>query len=73
VGKFNRFLLASVFVLPLLSTGCASHREVRAWGPGEETYYVQWEHQTHRNHMDWDRRSDSDKNDYWKWRKHHHD
>jgi len=36
--KLGRFLLASVLVVPLLSTGCAEHRRVYAWGPGETTY-----------------------------------
>ncbi len=71
--KSLRLLLVSIiFTMPLLATGCGPRR-VYAWGPGEETYYVQWEHDTHRSHVDWDRRSDAEHNQYWKWRRHHHD
>lgn len=72
--RFWRFLLVSVLlVIPVLSTGCAEHRRAYVWGPGETTYYVQWEHDTHRNHVDWGARSESEHNAYWKWRHHHHD
>ena len=71
--KIARLLLASVLVVPLLSAGCADHRQVYAWGPGETTYYATWEHDTHRDHMDWERRNDADRKAYWKWREHHHD
>jgi hypothetical protein len=73
MGKPGRLLLASALMIPLFSMGCAEHRQVYAWGPGETTYYVQWEHETHRDHVDYERRNDADHNAYWKWRKHHHD
>lgn len=74
MGKLGRLLLAAALTVPLLaSTGCVPHRQAYVWGPGEETYYVQWEGETHRNHVDWDKRSDADHNAYWKWRKHHPD
>jgi hypothetical protein len=68
--KFGRFLLASSLMLPLLSAGCYQHRE---WGPGENTHYMQWESETHRNHLEYDRRSKADQNAYWDWRNHHRD
>ena len=71
--KSGRFLLASVLLVSVLSIGCAVHRQVYAWGPGETTYYVQWEHETHRDHIEWEQRNDADRNEYWAWRKHHHD
>lgn len=70
--KINRFLIAAVLMVPLLGTGCM-HREVYAWGPGEQTYYVQWENETHRDHVDWERRNKHDQKEYWKWRHQHHD
>lgn len=73
MNKIARLLLASALMVPLLGTGCAQRRVVYAWGPGEQGYYVQWEHETHRQHMDWDRRSAADQQAYWKWRHHHHD
>lgn len=69
--KLGRLLLVSVLMVPLFGTGCAPHRQVYAWTPGEETYYVQWEHETHRQHLDYDRRSKDEQNSYWKWRHHH--
>jgi hypothetical protein len=73
MGKVRQILLVSALMVPLLGTGCAAHRQVYVWGPGETTYYVQWEHATHRDHVDWERRSDADHNAYWNWRHHHHD
>jgi hypothetical protein len=73
MGKSSRFLLAAVLMIPLLGTGCAAHRQVYAWGPGETTYYVRWEHETHRDHVEWESRNDADHNAYWNWRKHHQD
>ena len=73
MAKLRHLLLASViFAMPLFVTGCGPNRAY-VWGPGEETYYVQWEHQTHRHHEAWEQRSDREHNQYWKWRKHHHD
>jgi len=72
MGRLHRLSLATVLTIPIFAAGCAPHREVYAWGPGEQTYYVQWEHQTHRDHVDWERRSDAEHRDYWKWRHHHH-
>jgi hypothetical protein len=71
--KVGLLLLASVLMVPILSTGCAEHRQVYVWGPGETTYYVQWEHETHRDHLEWERRNKADQNEYWNWRHHHHD
>jgi hypothetical protein len=58
-------------------TACAHHTYVEAggdvWGPGETTYYSRWEVETHRNHVDWERRGDDDHHAYWEWRHSHHD
>jgi len=70
--KMRRLLVVAALMVPLLGTGCAPHREVYAWTPGEETYYVQWEHETHREHVDWGRRNDDEHRQYWEWRHHHH-
>lgn len=70
MGKVQRLLLASALMVPFLA-GCAPHREVYAWGPGEQTYYVQWEHNTHRQHVDYERRSKDEQKAYWKWRHGH--
>ena len=70
--KFGRFLLAAALTIPLLTTGCAVHARVNAWGPGEETHYEQWEHDTRRNHVDYDKRDKSDQKAYQKWRQQQH-
>lgn len=71
--KAAHYVFASLFPALLLSTGCADHRQVYVWGPGESSYYLQWEHEGHRDHMEWGQRSDADRRAYWKWRKHHHE
>ncbi|MGO8934937.1 MAG: hypothetical protein ACLPLZ_16960 [Terracidiphilus sp.] len=77
--KFAPFLLAAVLAAPVLSTGCTAH--VRVYDPyyhdyhewaGETTYYGQWEHDTHRDHMDFNQRNDADKKAYWDWRHSQH-
>ena len=45
MGKLTRLLLAMVFAASL--SGCPAHVRVNAWGPGETTYYAQWERDTH--------------------------
>lgn len=71
--KFSRLLLIPVMMAPLLATGCADRRVVvSTWGPAEQPYYVQWEHETHRQHEEWERRNRNEQREYWNWR-HHHD
>jgi hypothetical protein len=69
--NLSRILLAATLATTLLATGCAVHRQVYVWGPGETTFYAQWEGETHRDHVAWEQRSDADHNAYWAWRKHH--
>jgi hypothetical protein len=69
--KVSSLLLTTALAFPLFIAGCAAHRQVYAWGPGESTYYVQWEHETHRDHVEWESRNESDRGAYWNWRKHH--
>ena len=76
---FAPLLFAAVLAAPVLSTGCTAHVRVydpyyhdyHAWA-GETTYYAQWEHDTHRDHMDFNKRSDADKKAYWDWRHSQH-
>jgi hypothetical protein len=79
IRTITRFSTAAVFAASLLSVGCAVHtrvydpyyRDYHTW-PAENGYYVQWEGDTHRQHEDFNRRSDADKKEYWNWR-HSHD
>jgi len=71
--KFGQLLLVAVLMTPLFGTGCATHRRVRVavWTQSEQPYYTRWEHDTHRHHVDYDRRDRNDQRAYWKWRHHH--
>jgi hypothetical protein len=77
---FCKLLLVAATVSPLLLAGCAVHARVydpyyhdyHAWG-GETAYYNQWEHDTHRDHVDFNHRKDEDKKAYWDWRHSHPD
>ena len=69
--KLSRLLLVAVLTISFFATGCAGHRRVYAWGPGETTYYAQWERESHRDHVEWEQRNESDRSAYWDWRKHH--
>ncbi len=77
-SMFNRLaplLLAAAIITPVFTTGCAVHarvydpyyRDYHVWAT-EEPYYTQWEHDTHREHTDFNRRSADDQKAYWDWR-----
>lgn len=71
-----RKLALSIMLVGLAA--CSSHRTYyesggEVWGPGEVTYYDQWEVETHRPHIVWEQRSDDDRHAYWVWRHDHHD
>jgi hypothetical protein len=38
---------------------------------GEVVYYNQWEHDTHRDHVDYGHRNADDQKAYWDWRHSH--
>jgi hypothetical protein len=77
--SFTSFLLAAVTAIPMFCTGCAArvnvydpyYHDYHAW-PAEQGYYVQWEHDTHRDHVDFAKRSDAEKKAYWDWRHNQH-
>ena len=72
--KFAPLMLAAAIALPGL-TGCTVHAGVydpyyhdyHPWG-GEVVYYQNWEHDTHRDHKDFDKRSKDEQKEYWDWR-----
>lgn len=76
--SFTPVLLAAALIAPVL-TGCAVHARVydsydhdyRSW-PAEQSYYVQWENNTHRHHEKFKKRSKDEQSQYWQWR-HNHD
>lgn len=73
-------LLTTSFTIPILCGGCAVHARVyddpyyhdrHDWG-AEQPYYSRWEAETHREHRDFDKRSDDEKKEYWDWRHNQH-
>jgi hypothetical protein len=69
MSKLRQLLLTAALTVPLLATACQQNRY--SWTPAEQPHYVQWEHETHRDHVDWNRRSDDEHKQYWDWRKSH--
>jgi hypothetical protein len=75
---FNRFSIAAALASALLAAGCARVRyspsfyNYVSWSHVESMYYDQWEHDTHREHVDFIVRSNADMEQYWKWRQSHH-
>ncbi len=53
-------LLAVAMALPVAMMGCRSQ---------ETVYYEQWEHDTHREHMDLNKRSAEEQREYADWRR----
>ena len=74
------FLAAAALALPLAIGACATHRYYDSddrvyhrWNHDEVVFYQRWEVETHRPHVDFDRRSDDDRRAYWRWRHDHRD
>jgi|HubBroStandDraft_4_1064222.scaffolds.fasta_scaffold531042_1 hypothetical protein len=72
---FSRFSIAAGVASALLATGCAGRARVHyvpydyfTWNSQEAIVYSQWEHDTHREHIDFTVLSDADMNSFWVWR-----
>jgi hypothetical protein len=69
-------LLAVALASPVIITGCAEHaryydasyNDYHTWNHSEVVYYDRWEHETHRDHVDFARRNDAKKKEYYTWR-----
>jgi protein-tyrosine phosphatase len=78
---FARFSITAVLASATLLTSCAVHARVydpyyhdyHPWNDHEVVFYGQWEHDTHRDHQDFNKRKDSEKKEYWDWRHSHDD
>jgi len=74
----NSLLLAAVLISPAAITGCAARASYRVYDPyyedyhdwdhHEVVYYNQWEHDTHRDHRDFNKRDKDEQKQYWDWR-----
>jgi hypothetical protein len=77
--RFTPFLLATAISLPMFCGGCEAHVGVydpyyhdhHVWA-AEEPYYTQWEVNTHRDHMDFAKRTPADQKEYWDYRHSQH-
>lgn len=75
--SFSSMALAIALLSPLVITGCGGrvydvdHRDYHRWNRGESDYYVRWEGETHRDHVDFGKRPAADQNAYWAWRHDH--
>ena len=77
--SFAPLMLAAAIACPAFITGCTVHAGVydpyyhdyHNWN-GEVVYYSQWEHDTHRDHVDFAKRSAADQKEYWDWRHSQH-
>jgi hypothetical protein len=64
IRKFALLFLAVTMASPLAVNGCRSQ---------ETVYYEQWEHDTHREHMDLNKRSVEEQREYADWRRSQYD
>jgi hypothetical protein len=68
-------LLVAALALPVAAGACYHHgydgdhsRAEHRWNDSEEPYYERWEHETHRDHRDFNQRGNDDQSAYWSWR-----
>jgi hypothetical protein len=65
-------LLATVLAAPILLSGCQTQAPATAAAPADDPY-VQWEHETHRDHVDIAKRTDDERKQYSDWHASHPD
>jgi hypothetical protein len=79
--SFRTLLMSVILFAQFFLGACAEHNTYRVydgyyhdhqdWNDREQSYYVQWENEYHRDHREYKSRSSSDQDDYWKWRHSH--
>jgi hypothetical protein len=67
-------LLAAVLAVPVLLSGCQTPAPAPTVveSPQGDTY-IQWEHETHRDHVDIAKRTDDERKQYNDWAASHRD
>ena len=82
--NFHRTLSILAFTAalsaPALIAGCNDgyraydpyYNDYHVWNDREVVYYNNWEHDTHRNHVDYRKRKPEEQKEYWNYR-HSHD
>jgi hypothetical protein len=79
--RLNRGMIALMLSATALAsvsamTGCAGgaivydgyRHDYHRWDRDEDGFYRRWEIGTHRNHMNFERRSPEERRAYWGWR-----
>jgi hypothetical protein len=73
--------LTTALSAPILIGGCGGggyrtydpyYNDYHVWNNDEVVYYNNWEHDTHRNHVDYRKRKPDEQKEYWNYR-HSHD
>jgi hypothetical protein len=80
IRQFAPALLCAAIASTVVLSGCSAHVRVydpyyhdyHAWNDHEVVYYNQWEHDTHRDHVDFKARNEADQKEYWDWRHSQH-
>jgi hypothetical protein len=78
--NFAVAVLAIALAGPVFIAGCegevryydADYHDYHRWNHGEVVYYSNWEHETHREHVDFAKRNDAEKKEYFAWRHNKH-
>jgi hypothetical protein len=71
-------VLTAALVSPVLISGCAArvydyqYHDYHRWNGQERGYYIEWERESHRRHIDYARRSQEEQREYWQWRNSHY-
>jgi hypothetical protein len=75
----RKLALATAIGLPLLLGGCVHggyydyhYHDYHRWGPDEREPYAHWEAENHRQHVEYSKLSNNDKQAYWDWRHNNH-
>jgi hypothetical protein len=74
--KISLCLFAGALSIAGFTSGCTVHAGYyndpyyhdRHAVDGEVVYYNQWEHDTHREHADLNKRNKQEQKEYWDWR-----
>jgi hypothetical protein len=71
-------LIVSLATAPLVMSACAGHRvydpyygDYHRWNGTEDGFYRQWEGETRRSHLAFDRRPADEQRSYFDWRHKH--
>lgn len=79
LSKLAPVAVASALLCPVFVSGCtpaptytdADHGDTHRWDSHEADLYAHWEQETHRPHVEFNRRADPEKKEYWDWRHKH--